>query len=54
MLVNVTTNEAREVSLRIDGETNTPALGAADNVGKVAYAAPVAGLTTVYIYIAHQ
>ncbi len=54
VLVNVTTNEAREVSLRIDGETNTPALGAADNVGKVAYAAPVAGLTTVYIYIAHQ
>lgn len=54
VLVNVTSNEAREVSLRIDGESNTPALGAADNAGKVAYAAPVAGLTTVYIYIAHQ
>jgi prepilin-type N-terminal cleavage/methylation domain-containing protein len=54
VLVNVTGNEAREVSLRIDGETYTPALNAADNVGKVAYAAPVAGVTTVYIYIAHQ
>lgn len=54
VFVNVTSNEAREVSMRIDGESNTPAMGAADNAGKVVYAAPVAGLTTVYIYIAHQ
>ncbi|MFT3867360.1 MAG: prepilin-type N-terminal cleavage/methylation domain-containing protein [Nibricoccus sp.] len=54
VLVNVTSNEAREVSLRIDGEALSAGLNAADNLGKVAYAAPVAGLTTVYIYIAHQ
>ncbi len=55
VLVNVTSNEAREVSMRIDGESATQALGAADSAGKVVYAAPnAAGLTTVYIYIAHQ
>jgi prepilin-type N-terminal cleavage/methylation domain-containing protein len=52
---NVTGIEARELSLRIDGEigSQTTAIPA-DAVGKVVYAAPVAGLTTVYIYIAHQ
>lgn len=55
VLVNVTSNEAREVSLRIDGESASQALGVADGLGKVVYAAPsAAGLTTVYIYIAHQ
>ena len=55
VLVGVTSNEAREVSLRIDGESATSALGAADSAGKVVYAAPsAAGVTNVYIYIAHQ
>lgn len=54
VIVNVTGNEARELSLKIDGEAYTAALNAVDNAGKVAFAAPVAGLTTVYIYIAHQ
>lgn len=54
VLMNVTSSDARELSLRIDGETGTAALGALDNVGRVVYAAPVAGVTTVYVYIAHQ
>ena len=53
---NATIIEARELSSRIDGDALSNVLGsaAADNAGKVVYAAPVAGLTTVYVYIAHQ
>jgi hypothetical protein len=43
---------ARASSLQ---SANTQALGAVDNAGKVVFAAPnAAGLTTAYIYIAHQ
>jgi prepilin-type N-terminal cleavage/methylation domain-containing protein len=53
---NLTGNEARELSLRIDGEMFTEADGStADNAGKVVYGAPSgAGITDAYIYIAHQ
>jgi prepilin-type N-terminal cleavage/methylation domain-containing protein len=55
VLVNVSGNEARELSLRIDGEAfSATNATAADGAGKVVYAAPVNSLTTVYIYIAHQ
>lgn len=54
VLMNVTSSDARELSLRIDGEIGTAALGALDNAGRVVYAAPVAGVTNVYIYLAHQ
>jgi len=57
VLVNVTIAEARDLSLRIDGDalsTTTAQATAADNNGKVVYAAPTNGLTTAYVYIAHQ
>jgi prepilin-type N-terminal cleavage/methylation domain-containing protein len=56
VIVNVTGNEARELSLKLDGEANSAANATvADNAGKVVYAAPnAAGQTTVYIYLAHQ
>lgn len=55
VIVGVTGTEARELSLRIDGDAFTAAnAAAADDNGKVVYAAPAAGITTVYIYIAHQ
>jgi len=55
VIVNCTGAEARELSLKIDGEN----FSAADNVtadtnGKVVYATPANGLATVYIYITHQ
>jgi type II secretory pathway pseudopilin PulG len=56
VLVNVTGSQAHELSLRLDGDT----MSAADNVtadaaGKVVYNTPnSAGLTTAYVYIAHQ
>jgi prepilin-type N-terminal cleavage/methylation domain-containing protein len=54
-IVNVTAAEARELSLRIDGEAFTAVNNtAADANGKVVYAAPVNGMTTAYVYIAHQ
>ena len=55
VIVNLTGAEARELSLKIDGDAlSATSNTAADNNGKVAYAAPVNGLTTAYIYIAHQ
>jgi len=56
VIYNVTGIEARELSLRIDGEIGSQTTATtADPAGKVVYAAPsAAGLTTVYIYIAHQ
>lgn len=55
VIVGVTAAEARDLSLKIDGDAFTQAnTTTADNNGKVVYAAPVAGVATVYIYLAHQ
>jgi len=55
VIMGATGTEARELSLRIDGDTATQLTPTTvDNAGKVVYAAPVAGITNVYIYIAHQ
>lgn len=57
VITGVTLNDARELSLKIDGDTMTQPIGSAlaDTAGKVTYAAPgVAGTTTVYIYLVHQ
>lgn len=53
----VTGTEARELSLRIDGDAYTELTPATvDNRGKVVYAVPAAntGLTNVYVYLVHQ
>jgi len=48
----VTPEDARNISLSIDGAANTPALNAADAKGRVEYPAILAGNTgTVYIYV---
>lgn len=56
VLVNITGAEARELSLRLDGEQMTATDNVtADATGKVVYNTPTtAGLTTAYVYIAHQ
>ncbi len=57
VVVNCTGAEARDLSLRIDGDAlSQTAATTADNAGKVAYAAADAatGLTTAYVYLAHQ
>jgi prepilin-type N-terminal cleavage/methylation domain-containing protein len=55
-IVNVTAAEAQELSLRLDSEAFTPATASVDDVtGKVVYRRPNGqGLTTAYVYIAHQ
>ena len=55
VIVGVPISEARNLSLSIDGEPLSTPLAqatAADNNGKVVYAAGVT--TTVYVYLAHQ
>ena len=58
VITGVSLGDARELSLKIDGDTLTQGTAsvAADEAGKVTYAAPAAGATTatVYIYLAHQ
>lgn len=55
VIMGATATEARELSLRIDGDAfSATNLTNADNTGKVVYAAPAAGITNVYIYIVHQ
>ena len=56
VITGVSLNDARELSLRLDGDSMTQPVGSAavDARGKVVYGAPAGGLYTVYIYIAHQ
>jgi hypothetical protein len=55
VIVGVTATEAQDLSQKIDGTAFTQAnTTTADNNGKVVYAAPVGGVTDVYIYVAHQ
>jgi prepilin-type N-terminal cleavage/methylation domain-containing protein len=56
VITQATASEAFELSQRIDGpQYSQPDATTADAAGKVVYAAPAAnGLTTVYIYLAHQ
>ncbi len=56
VLVNVRASEAQELSLRIDGEPLSEAdTATADSGGRVVYRAPnSSGLTTAYVYLAHQ
>jgi prepilin-type N-terminal cleavage/methylation domain-containing protein len=58
VLTGVSINDARDLSLKIDGETLTqPTTSvAADVAGKVTYAAPAtaAATVTVYVYLASQ
>lgn len=57
-IMQVPVADARELSARIDGDTQSQPIGSVnpDAVGRVVYAAPNAttGLTNVYVYIAHQ
>jgi prepilin-type N-terminal cleavage/methylation domain-containing protein len=56
VVVNLTANEARELSDRLDGASATQTTATtADDAGRVVYRAPNAqGLTTAYVYLAHQ
>ncbi len=54
-LNNVKPEDARELSLRIDGTDMSAAdTTTADKKGRVAYATPANGLTTVLAYLAHK
>lgn len=56
VIVNITASDARELSLRVDGDTySEPDATTADDSGKVVYRAPNGqGLTNAYVYMTHQ
>jgi prepilin-type N-terminal cleavage/methylation domain-containing protein len=56
VIVNLTGSEALQLSQKLDGDANSTTAVLADALGKVVYNTPNAGtgLTTAYIYIAHQ
>ena len=45
-------SDARALAVAMNGNQPAPALGAASDAGLVAYAAPVNGVTDVYVYLA--
>ncbi len=53
VITGVTENDARDLSLRLDGDAlSTAATGADDLLGRVKYA--LGSPTTVYIYVTHR
>ena len=55
VIVGITAIEAQSLSLKIDGAAlSQPTTATADNNGMVVYAAPVAGITTAYVYLTYQ
>ena len=55
VIPGLTAAEARELSVRIDGDISSQATtGTADSAGRVVYAAPATGTYTAYVYVAHQ
>src|SRR5207253_2657449 len=54
VITGVTSSDAKDLNDRLDGAALGSALGVADFKGRVKYATPVAGLTTVYVYITHR
>jgi len=55
IITGVTGADAQALSQRIDGNSMSAADAAtADLAGRVKYATPVAGVTTVYVYITHR
>jgi prepilin-type N-terminal cleavage/methylation domain-containing protein len=53
-LDQVTAADAKELNDRIDGTALGAPFGQTDNKGRVEYAQPVGGVTTVYVYLTHR
>ena len=51
VLYNVTAQDAKDLNDRVDGVALGAAIGAADAKGRIEYATPSGGLTTVYVYL---
>jgi hypothetical protein len=52
VIPNCPAKDAYELAVRMNGAQMAPVEGAASDLGTVAYAAPVNGLTDVYVYLA--
>lgn len=54
VIYGVSAADAKDLNDRIDGASLGAALNAADTAGRVEYALPVNGTTTVYVYLTHR
>jgi type II secretory pathway pseudopilin PulG len=54
VITGVTASDAKDINDRLDGTALGSAVGVADLKGRVKYAAPAGGVTTVYIYVTHR
>jgi prepilin-type N-terminal cleavage/methylation domain-containing protein len=54
VITGVTASDAKDLNDRLDGPALGSAINAADTKGRVKYAAPVGGVTDVYIYLTHR
>jgi hypothetical protein len=54
VITGVTATDAKDLNDRIDGTSLGSAINVADTSGRVKYAAPSSGTTTVYIYLTHR
>jgi len=54
VITGLNANDAKDLNDRIDGPTLGAAVGVADLAGRVKYAAPGTGSTTVYVYLTHR
>jgi prepilin-type N-terminal cleavage/methylation domain-containing protein len=54
VIPGVTANDAKDLNDRIDGAALGTALNSADMLGRVKFAAPSGGITTVYVYLTHR
>jgi len=54
VITGVTASDAVDFNNRVDGPALGSAINLADLAGRVKYAAPVGGVTTVYVYITHR
>jgi len=54
VITGVTSSDAVDFNNRVDGPALGAAVGVQDLAGRVKYATPAAGITTVYVYLTHR
>jgi len=54
VITGVAASDAKDLNDRLDGSALGSAINVADTKGRVKYATPSGGVTTVYLYLTHR